>query len=301
MQAPNIRTIEGQPIKLDVTTNKGFGFKNPSDLDFLRNNQKFKVTDINEHKQIPYYLDDVQVIGHFQPNKEFKPIKYYNEVVTPLIDKFYGNPYRAPRAGIHFNTSAMLGNSPNNNLFAGFHTSDGENFILKNSTPKEFQLTYTHEGISHGTDDMIPEVLEKYRGILPTKERLEAAGIGFKYNESYNPWELRATVNERRLEGWDHTKYNSLLPNGEETIKHNYDSNSWDKVSNLGLMKSFRLNGYGEDYNNLYLNLVKMGPEQAKHAVGFTADEFANNIRYALKKLPVAVGASISVAAKDKK
>lgn len=201
--------------------------------------------------------------------------------------RLYGTPSRMIREKSKEPINIYITNEPTNVI--GFQLrNNGKAYarIYPNATPEKIRLTTIHEGISHGTDDVVntaTDGIAEYQYSRITKAVKDA---GFAKTKSTEHWyELRSTMAEFMAKMFrKHTKAvpGSTYADVQDAVYKEIDNMSVNKLADE--FKS--LNNYGRDYGeylmqnpfeaNKFKALLKYGMGISA-PIGITNYGFKNN------------------------
>lgn len=201
--------------------------------------------------------------------------------------RLYGTPSRMIREKSKEPINIYITNEPTNVI--GFQLrNNGKAYarIYPNATPEKIRLTTIHEGISHGTDDVVntaTDGIAEYQYSRITKAVKDA---GFAKTKSTEHWyELRSTMAEFMAKMFrKHTKAvpGSTYADVQDAVYKEIDNMSVNKLADE--FKS--LNNYGRDYGeylmqnpfeaNKFKALLKYGMGISA-PIGITTYGFKNN------------------------
>lgn len=192
--------------------------------------------------------------------------------IKKKINRFGGdiNPDKLGSSKVWIAADNSFGNS------AGWYSDISKaNILLRNKEkPNVIRRTQVHEGISHGTDNVIENLkgkpLDYYKSF---GELVQNSNSNIKYKNSPQWYEIRATMNELLYSLADKYRKNKNI-NLYKNIKQLFKD-----TSDQELMESLRtVNGYGADYYNAYLK----------------NPDIANKVKYMLQALPSGTGLIMS-------
>lgn len=235
-----------------------------NDLDFTKIKDVYaNKNNIYRYKQLYPKATDVKFGEELSPqhhpiiqssmpeNELWSSIDYFNDVVKPLARKrgySLSLPskkpvhYREIPAWMDIDGYATKVKPNENNLGGWYNDLDGTSFI--NIKFPDRQSTTVHEYVSHGTDQQLMDAGENAYKQFITKLK-DQSNPQILHPDSNRPEEARATINELR---------NQLYKEGKITT--NNGSVDISNVSDSDLDRLFSLNGYSDDYKNLYDNLT---------------------------------------------
>ena len=235
-----------------------------NDLDFTKIEDVYaNKNNIHRYKQLYPKATDVKFGEELSPqhhpiiqssmpeNELWSNIDYFNDVVKPLAKKrgySLSLPskkpvyYREIPAWMDIDGYATKVKPNENNLGGWYNDLDGTSFI--NIKFPDRQSTTVHEYVSHGTDQQLMDAGENAYKQFITKLK-DQSNPQILHPDSNRPEEARATINELR---------NQLYKEGKITT--NNGSVDISNVSDSDLDRLFGLNGYSDDYKNLYDNLT---------------------------------------------
>lgn len=235
-----------------------------NDLDFTKIEDVYaNKNNIHRYKQLYPNAIDVKFGAELSPqhhpiiqsampeNELWSSIDYFNDVVKPLAKKrgySLSLPskkpvyYREIPAWMDIDGYATKVKPNENNLGGWYNDLDGTSFI--NIKFPDRQSATVHEYVSHGTDQQLRDAGENAYKLFITKLK-DQSNPQILHPDSNRPEEARATINELR---------NQLYKEGKITT--NNGSVDISNVSDSDLDRLFGLNGYSDDYKNLYDNLT---------------------------------------------
>ena len=201
---------------------------------------------------------DAGKYSEYQAERIIQNMKYQgfdpNIVSSNLIhdgQRLYGKPSTFIREKSKQPISIYVTDEPTNVI--GFQLRDnGKAYarIYPNATPEKIRLTTIHEGISHGTDDVVntaTDGIAEYQYGRITKAVKDA---GFAKSKGAEQWyELRSTMAEIMAKMFrKHTKAvpGSTCADVQDAVYKEIDNMSVNKLA-----EEFKsLNNYGKDYGN---------------------------------------------------
>ena len=201
---------------------------------------------------------DAGKYSEYQAERIIQNMKYQgfdpNIVSSNLIhdgQRLYGKPSTFIREKSKQPISIYVTDEPTNVI--GFQLRDnGKAYarIYPNATPEKIRLTTIHEGISHGTDDVVntaTDGIAEYQYGRITKAVKDA---GFAKSKGTEQWyELRSTMAEIMAKMFrKHTKAvpGSTCADVQDAVYKEIDNMSVNKLA-----EEFKsLNNYGKDYGN---------------------------------------------------
>lgn len=237
---------------------------------------------------------DAGKYSEYQAERIIQNMKYQgfdpNIASSNLIhdgQRLYGKPSTFIREKSKQPISIYITNEPTNVI--GFQLrNNGKAYarIYPNATPEKIRLTTIHEGISHGTDDVVntaTDGIAEYQYGRITKAVKDA---GFAKTKGTEHWyELRSTMAEFMTKMFrKHTKAvpGSTCADVQDAVYKEIDNMSVNKLANE--FKS--LNNYGRDYGeylmqnpfeaNKFKTLLKYGMGIST-PIGITNYGFKNN------------------------
>lgn len=201
--------------------------------------------------------------------------------------RLYGTPSRMIREKSKEPINIYITNEPTNVI--GFQLRDnGKAYarVYPNATPEKIRLTTIHEGISHGTDDVVNTATDGTAAYWYGRITKAVKDAGFAKTKGTEQWyELRSTMAEFMAKMFrKHTKAvpGSTCADVQDAVYKEIDNMSVNKLA-----EEFKsLNNYGKDYGNYLMQnpfeankfkaLLKYGMEISA-PIGITNYGFKNN------------------------
>lgn len=236
---------------------------------------------------------DAGKYSEYQAERIIQNMKYQGfdpNIASNLIhdgQRLYGKPSTFIREKSKQPISIYITNEPTNVIGFQLH-NNGKAYarIYPNATPEKIRLTTIHEGISHGTDDVVDTATDGIAAYQYGRITKAVKDTGFAKTKGTEHWyELRSTMAEFMAKMFrKHTKAvpGSTYADVQDAVYKEIDNMSVNKLADE--FKS--LNNYGRDYGeylmqnpfeaNKFKALLKYGMGISA-PIGITNYGFRNN------------------------
>ena len=281
---PELEIEQRYPIYRDMKKSKHFKpFNAPYFEEKIDDNYVTLLGQLDAGKYSEYQAE--RIIQNMK-NQGFDPDMSSSKIIHNG-QRLYGAPSRMIREKSKDPINIYITNEPTNVI--GFQLRDnGRAYarVYPNATPEKIRLTTIHEGISHGTDDVVNTATDGAAAYQYGRITKAVKDAGFAKTKGTEQWyELRSTMAEFMAKMF--RKYVRAFPGSTYTDIQDAVYKEIDNMSVNKLAEEFKsLNSYGKDYGeylmqnpfeaNKFKILLKYGMGLSA-PIGITNYGFKNN------------------------